>query len=140
MPSHPSPAIVPFIAYADGAAAIEFLVAGFGFVEQDRITNDRGRIEHATLALGDGLIYLAEFGDAYQGPKRHAETCDQARRWLDTSYIVDGAFVLVDDVRKHYEQAKGAGATILSDIEEGGVGTLYRAADPEGHRWMFCNR
>jgi len=133
------PAIVPFIAYADGAAAIDFLVAGFGFVEQDRITNDRGRIEHATLALGDGLIYLIEFGDEYEGPKRHADTCDQARRWLDTSYIVDGVFVLVDDVRQHYERAKGAGATILSDIEEGGVGALYRAADPEGHRWMFCN-
>lgn len=139
MSSDSRPAIVPFIAYADGAAAIDFLVAGFGFVEQDRITNDRGRIEHATLALGDGLIYLIEFGDEYEGPKRHADTCDQARRWLDTSYIVDGVFVLVDDVRQHYERAKGAGATILSDIEEGGVGALYRAADPEGHRWMFCN-
>ena len=45
------PAIVPFIAYADGSAAIDFLVAGFGFVEQDRITNDRGRIEHASSPL-----------------------------------------------------------------------------------------
>lgn len=140
MSDNSRPSIVPFLAYADGAAAIEFLVHGFGFTEQNRITNDDGSIGHATLALGDGLIYLAEFGDLYQGPKRHAETCEQARQWLDTPYIVDGAFVLVDDVRKHYEQAKDAGATMLSDIEEGGVGTLYRAADPEGHRWMFCQR
>lgn len=140
MSDQPTPTVVPFISYRDAATAIDFLVRGFGFTEQDRITDADGRIVHATLSLGEGLIYLAELGNSYQGPKLHAESCEQARQWLDTPYIVDGTFVLVDDIHEHYERAAAAGADMLSDIEESGVGTLYRTADPEGHRWMFCNR
>jgi uncharacterized glyoxalase superfamily protein PhnB len=140
MSSQLRPAIVPFISYQDGAAAIDFLVRGFGFTEEQRITDEDGRIGHATLSLGEGLVYLTEMGEAYEAPRKHAENCARARRWLDTPYVVDGVFVLVEDVRAHYERAKAAGAGMLSEVEDGGVGLLYRTTDPEGHRWMFCQR
>jgi uncharacterized glyoxalase superfamily protein PhnB len=46
--------------------------------------------------------------------------------------------VYVDDVDRHLERAKSAGAKIVSDIEEGfWGGRYYRAKDPEGHLWEF---
>jgi uncharacterized glyoxalase superfamily protein PhnB len=140
MSEQQAPTIVPFLAYEDATAAIAFLTEGFGFTVQELINNDDGSIGHATLALGGGLIYLADFKGAYEGPRHHAETCAQAKAWQDTPYIINGVHVQVDDINKHYEQAKAAGATILSGIEDAGHGIIYRAADPEGQRWMFSQR
>lgn len=134
------PAVVPFLGYEDGAAAIDFLTRAFGFVERFRIADDNGNIGHAELALGDGVVYLATMAPPYEGPARHAENCERARGWLDTPYIVNGVFVQVDDIRAHFEQAKAAGATILSEVEDAGHGIIYRAADLEGQRWMFSER
>ena len=42
--------------------------------------------------------------------------------------------------RKNFARAKAAGATILSDIEQGPPGQRYRAEDIEGNRWFFFQR
>ena len=55
--------------------------------------------------------------------------------------MIDGHFVEVADVDAHCEQARAAGATILRELEEPGIGfRIYAAEDPEGHRWMFGQR
>jgi uncharacterized glyoxalase superfamily protein PhnB len=55
--------------------------------------------------------------------------------------VIDGHFVEVADVDAHCEQARAAGATILRELEEPGIGfRIYAAEDPEGHRWMFGQR
>ena len=64
----------------------------------------------------------------YQSPKRHREVCEQARKWSAVPWIIDGVFVFVDDLDAHFRRAKAAGATILSDIEDG------RPADDIGQR------
>jgi uncharacterized glyoxalase superfamily protein PhnB len=138
--NHTGQTVVPFLGYEDGAAAIDFLGRAFGFVERFRITDDDGSVSHAELAAGDGVVYLATMAPPYESPKRHAETCETTRRWLDTSYVVNGVFVQVDDIRAHFDQAKAAGATILSEVEDAGHGIIYRAADLEGQRWMFSER
>jgi PhnB protein len=51
--------------------------------------------------------------------------------------VIDGVLVHVDDVDAHFERAKEAGATILTEPEDTANGRLYRAEDLEGHRWMF---
>ncbi|HMB19351.1 MAG TPA: hypothetical protein VKO41_08590 [Gaiellaceae bacterium] len=53
-------------------------------------------------------------------------------------WIVDGVFVEVGDIDAHFERARAAGATILTELEDNlGVGQRqYRAEDIEGHRWM----
>ena len=92
------------------------------------------------MQAGDGLIMLATPSPHYHSPKHHREECEPARKWQEVPYIVDGVLVYVDDVKAHYEQARSAGATILSELEEGEEGKRYRAEDIEGHRWMFIER
>ena len=81
---------------------------------------------------------LATPNAEYQSPRSHRETCDAAARWLDNPWVIDGVFVEVDDVDAHHDVAVAAGATILREPNEPGVGfRIYTAEDPEGHRWMF---
>ncbi|MGZ4152623.1 MAG: hypothetical protein ACXVP3_09265, partial [Actinomycetota bacterium] len=111
-----------------------------GFVELDRF-DDGERVTHVTLSTGDGGVVMAGWpGPAYRSPRHHRETCEDARRWSESPFIVDGVYVRVMDVEAHVEQARTAGATILSEPESNEtVGQRqYRAEDVEGHRWMFA--
>jgi uncharacterized glyoxalase superfamily protein PhnB len=138
MPEFPD--VIPMIAYEDGPKAMDWLAAAFGFKERTRMTNDQGRLEHGEMEAGSGLIMLATPSPDYEGPKKHREHCEQARKWSSVPYIVDGALVYVPDVTSHYERARRAGARILSELEESQNGKRYRAEDLEGHRWMFLER
>jgi uncharacterized glyoxalase superfamily protein PhnB len=86
------------------------------------------------------MIMLGYPSSDYQSPKHHAEVCEQARKWRETPFAVDGVHVSVDDIDAHYARAQAAGATILSELEDNtGIGQRqYRAEDLEGHRWMFA--
>ncbi|MBM7788216.1 VOC family protein [Tenggerimyces flavus] len=141
MTEYATPTVVPFLMYEDGAAAIDFLTKAFGFNERYRLQNDDGSIGHAELSIGDdGVVFLASGLGAYESPKHHAENCERARSWQDTPYIINGVYLQVDDIHAHFDNAKAAGATILSAVEDSGHGVLYRAADLEGQRWMFSQR
>jgi uncharacterized glyoxalase superfamily protein PhnB len=136
--------IVPFIAYEDAAAAIDWLTRAFGFRENAAARHMNGdTVSHAELDVGDGsVVFLATPSPDYEGPRRHRETCAAAARWLDNPWVVDGYLVHVDDVDAHHERAQAAGAVILrepEDVEAAGT-RLYSAEDVEGHRWMFANR
>jgi uncharacterized glyoxalase superfamily protein PhnB len=136
-----SPTVIPMIAYEDASAALEWLAKAFGFRERTRITMPDGSVGHAEMEVGnDGVIMLAEPDPHYEGPARHARTCEAAAKWSAVPYIIDGVLVYVDDVDAHFKQADEAGATILSEPEDTGHGRSYRAADLEGHRWMFDHR
>jgi uncharacterized glyoxalase superfamily protein PhnB len=130
--------IVPMLSYEDAGRAADWIVEAFGFEEVERYEDER-TVTHVTLKLGDGTVYLGNPGPDYRGPRRLAETCEAARRMLETPYVVDGVMVQVDDIEAHYERARAAGATILTELEDNpGVGQRqYRVDDIEGHRWMF---
>jgi uncharacterized glyoxalase superfamily protein PhnB len=129
---------VPFLAYEDVGAAVEWLERAFGFRHTgERYTNPESRVTHAEIELDGATVMLGWPGPDYQSPATHAQVCEHARRWLDVPYIVDGALIYVDDVDAHYECARSAGATILSEPKSEPYGRLYRVADLEGHRWMF---
>ena len=132
--------LVPFIAYEDARAAIAWLGAAFGFVEDEpaRYEGEDGTITHAELTLEGATIYLSTPTPDYESPRRHRETCEAARRWLDNPWVIDGVFILVDDVDAHHDRAKAAGATILREPADPGIGQrIYSAEDLEGRRWMF---
>lgn len=134
-----TPRIVPMLSYEDAAAALDWLAEAFGFRERTRMTDSEGRIGHAEMELGDGIIMLATPTADYQSPKHHAEVCEAARKWSAVPFVIDGVYVTVDDVDKHFQRAKEAGATILSEPEDQTYGErVYRVADLEGHRWMFA--
>jgi uncharacterized glyoxalase superfamily protein PhnB len=131
--------IFPMLAYEDGPAAMDWLIRAFGFSEVERWVGDDGLLAHGELELGGETVMLATPTPEYRCPKRHREECDQARRWSEVPYVIDGVLVDVDDVDAHCARAREAGATILSEpADQSGIGIRhYRVEDLEGHRWMF---
>ena len=122
--------VVPYLAYDDPAAALEFLCHAFGGRETERFTMPDGRIGHAQVVLGEQTVMLAsafpELG--LSSPAKLGGVHCQL-------------FCFVDDVDAHFERAKAAGATLLTQPEDQDYGDrMYRAADPEGHRWVFSAR
>lgn len=133
------PPVIPMLSYEDCDAAAEWLANAFGFTEHERYADGEGRVTHVTLSLGDGVVMIGWPGPDYQSPRRHAETCEAAERWLEVPYVVDGVYASVQDVDVHCEQAREAGARILSEPEDQAFGDRhYRVEDLEGHRWMFA--
>ena len=138
--AHQFPSVIPMLSYEDGAAALEWLAKAFGFSERMRLQDADGRLTHAEMTVGDGMIMLATPSPDYEGPRRHRQHCERAKRWSTVPFIVDGVYVTVDNVDEHCARARSAGATILSEPEAGPAGRRYRAEDLEGHRWMFTER
>lgn len=133
--------IVPFIGYENAAAAIEWLERAFGFVEDRSARHEEdGTIGHAELDLDGATIYVSTPRD-YASPHRVREDSELARRAHDNPWVIDGHFVEVAEVDAHYERACSAGAAILREPEEPGIGhRIYSVEDIEGHRWMFGQR
>ena len=95
--------IIPYLAYADAPAAIEFLCKAFGFEERYRLPMPDGRLGHAELAYRGNVVMLAstfpEMG--FASPK-------------DLEGIHTQVTCYVDDVDAHYARARSAGARMIS--------------------------
>lgn len=123
--------IVPCMAYRDAARAIRWLCDTFGFVERSVYPDDAGRIVHAELSFGNGMIMVGSVMETEFG--RHIKQPDEIGGCETQS-----AYVIVNDADVIYQRAKGAGAEILIDIKDedyGGRGFTCR--DLEGHIWNF---
>ena len=130
--------MIPMLTYEDVGAAADWLSTAFGFKPSgEQYRDEEGRVTHAELAYGDGEVMLGFASPEYRSPRRHAQECEQAAKWLDNPYVVDGVLVQVDDLDAHLERARTAGADILRGPDDQPFGRLYTAADVEGHRWMF---
>jgi len=124
-----SPQLSPILLYEDVAAAIDWLAKAFGFEEDGwRYTGQDGKVNHASMSLGKAAIMLGYPGAEYKNPKR-------------VGHATQILYVYVEDVDKHYEQAKKAGAAILQEPADQFYGDRrYGAADLEGHQWYFASR
>jgi PhnB protein len=121
-----TPRVTPYLLYEDLDSAVDWLVAAFGFSEQLRLAGPDGRANHAELRLGEGLVMMGNPGSHYRNPKRRG----------GATQIV---YVYVDDVDKHFDAAKAAGAQILREPADQFYGDrTYAAEDPEGHQWSFA--
>jgi uncharacterized glyoxalase superfamily protein PhnB len=136
--------VVPMLAYEDGLGAIEWLTRAFGFRENEsaRFVSEE-RLTHAELDVGDGsVVFIATPTPEYESPASHRESCEQARRWHENQFVIDGVSVTVEDVDAHAERARAAGATIVrepGDVPPVGL-RVYTVEDLEGHRWMFTQQ
>jgi PhnB protein len=120
------PRITPYLYYEDVAGALEWLSRAFGFRERLRIPGPDGKPSHAEMELADGVIMMGCPGPDYKNPKRLGQS-------------VGNIYVYVDDVDKHFRQAREAGARILSEPQDQFYGDRnYGAEDPEGHHWYFA--
>jgi len=129
MPKNPpadTPRVTPYLYYQDVAAALRFLADAFGFREKLRMPGSDGKIAHAEMTLGDGLVMMGCPGADYRNPKRLGQT-------------TQSLYVYVDDVDAHCARAKKAGAKIINEPEDQFYGDRrYGAEDPEGHHWFFA--
>jgi uncharacterized glyoxalase superfamily protein PhnB len=118
--------ITPYLLYEDGEAACEFLARAFGFEEVLRSHSPEGRVWHAELRLGDGVVYLGEPAHGYVSPRRAGGT-------------TVSLYCYVDDLDAHFAQAEAAGADIVAAPAEQAYGDRrYHARDPEGHEFFFA--
>jgi uncharacterized glyoxalase superfamily protein PhnB len=121
-------AITPYLYYEDVASALKFLSKAFGFRKYGRpmLASD-GKINHAAMKIGNDLIMMGRPpGATYKNPQR----LGQATQSL---------YINVNNVDKHFQRAKKAGARILEEPGDQFYGhRRYGAEDPEGHQWYFA--
>ena len=120
--------LTPAVIYKDVKRAIAWLERAFGFELAMLVTDDRGDIGHCEMRFGDGHVMIGN------------EWHDKAKSPLS----IDGANTqnihvhLTEDIDKHCERARKAGAVIIQDPAEQFYGDrTYRAKDPDGHIWTF---
>jgi PhnB protein len=125
-PPENMPRITPYLLYEDVASAVAWLAQAFGLKERMRMPGPDGKISHAEMELDDGVVMMGCPGPDYRNPKR-------------TGHVTQELYVYVNDVDKHFECARAAGATILEKPADQFYGDRrYRAVDPEGHHWSFA--
>jgi len=117
--------------YEDPTAAVDWLCRAFGFKPHAVYKDDSGRVVHAELSFGNGMIMLgpnveSPFGRYMTMPKDTGGRCTQT------------IYVIVDDVDAHHAQASAAGAKVVMPLrDESYGGREYSCRDPEGHVWTF---
>ena len=118
------PHATPMLQYDDPLAAIAMLCDVFGLdeVESARI-EDGGTVIHAQIATGPARIFVAAV-------------------WADGGFVSpdsDAASSLVwfetPDVEGARERAVSWGG-VVSELQGGPTGQLFRWTDPQGQRWL----
>ncbi|MEX2430544.1 MAG: VOC family protein [Dehalococcoidia bacterium] len=124
----PRPSIVPAVYYQDPNGAIDWLETAFGFEKQMVITGDKGEVQHAEMRSGNGYVMVGgEWADWAKSPKSVGGANTQ-----DIEVQLDAG------IDAHCERARAAGAIVAQEPEDQFYGhRIYRAVDPEGHRWTF---
>jgi PhnB protein len=122
------PRIAPYLSVDGAAAAIDFYAAVFGATERMRMPAPGGKIGHAELELGDGLLMLAD-----EAP----EIGFLSPRTVGGTPVI--LSVYVDDVDALVARAEQAGATVLRPVENQFYGDRTgQFEDPFGHRWSVA--
>ena len=118
--------IFPALRYNDAHAAIDLIVDGFGFTKKSVYEDDKGVVQHAELAYGDGIVMLGET------PRKP----DPNRMEMPTGG--GSVYIVVDDPDAHYARAKASGAKIRRELRNEEYGSRgYSAEDAEGNVWSF---
>lgn len=119
------PRIMPSLRYEDVGQALTWLSQVFGLKEHLRWTDEQGIVRHAEMRIETAFLELAQAPEGALPP----QSLEQPWQSL---------VVFVDDVERHYQHAKEAGATVLAPPQDKPWGLRqYTVADLQGHRWEF---
>lgn len=120
--------LTPYLAVEDAARAIDFYQEAFGATELLRMPAPDGKIAHAELQLGDSKLMLSD-------PFEQSQVQPPSTRGGPTASV----FMYVEDVDSTFAQAKSAGATVVSELEDMFWGDRFgTVADPFGHVWSLA--
>jgi uncharacterized glyoxalase superfamily protein PhnB len=119
------PQVVPYLLYEDADAAMDWLIAVFGFTERVRDRDSDGTLRHGELLLDNGgVIMLGSPGAGFRGPARLGE-------------VTQLQCITITGIAAHRENARAAGAEVSEISTRANRAQSYTVDDPEGHRWYF---
>lgn len=118
------PNVFPCVKYRDAPAAIEWLGRAFGFSAGMVVPGEGGKVMHAELRNGAGMIMCGS-----------ASPPDPADPWTSEAF---GIYVRVADVDAHHARAVAAGAEVVRPLADTAYGAReYSVRDIEGRLWCF---
>ena len=119
------PSLSPYLIVRDGAAAIQFYQKVFGATLRMKLDAPGGRVGHAELEIGNGLVMLAD---------EHPEMGALAPTTIGGTPV--GLHLYLEDVDAVAKKAIAAGATLKRPVENQFYGDrLGSIIDPFGHLW-----
>ncbi len=123
------PQVIPYLTVDGAAEAIDFYVSVLGAKERVRMPGSDGKIGHAELEIGRGMVMLSdEFPDmGGKSPKTVGGTPVTVMTY-------------VEDVDAVFERALSAGATERRPLENQFYGDRSgQFEDPYGHLWYVAS-
>jgi PhnB protein len=120
--------IVPYLTVDDGKGAIEFYKRAFGATERSSMAAPDGRIAHAELEVGNGLIMLSD---------RFPQSAARTPKELGGTTVA--LFFYAEDVDAVVQKAAEAGGTVTMEPEDQFWGDrLGQVTDPYGNVWQIA--
>ncbi len=127
-PPQDMPRITPYLYYNDVENALSWLQKVFQFEKRMEMPGPDGKPMHAEMAYADGVIMMGPSNEEWGGVSP-----------LEAESINQSLYMYVEDVDRHYQHAKHAGAEIVTEPEDSFWGDrMYAARDLEGHKWTFA--
>ena len=122
------PQVTPYLCVDGAAAAIDFYGRVLGATERMRMGGPDGKVGHAELQIGSGLVMLA---DEFPGMGQRSP------RFLGGSPVT--VSVYVEDVDAVFAKALDAGAKEVRAVETQFYGDRAgQFEDPWGHLWSIA--
>lgn len=120
VPATGSPNLFVGLLYDDGPTAMRYLMDAFGFEKTLEMAGADGRIQHAELTYGGGVVMVSS-----ERPEDGL--------WGDGRFAL---YVKDDAPDEHFERVKRLGATIVQEPMHTTYGSRsYYLRDPEGFLW-----
>jgi PhnB protein len=122
------PQLTPYICVDNAAKAIEFYKEVFGAQERMRMPGPDGKIGHAELQIGSGLLMLSD---------EHPEFGARSPRMIGGTPATLSLYI--EDVDAVFRKALDAGAKQLRPVENQFYGDRSgQFEDPFGHKWSVA--
>ncbi len=112
--------VTPYITVDDAGAVIDFLKKAFGAQETFAMRDDKGKVQHAEVKVGNSMLMLGGSHDQWKARPSNF-------------------YVYVEDCDASYEKALAAGGTSLSEPQNQFYGDRHGGVtDPQGNNWWIA--
>jgi PhnB protein len=122
--------VTPYLTIKDAARGIEFYKQAFGATEVMRLAEPSGKIGHAEIRIGDGIIMISD---------EYPEMDVRSPQTVGGSPVA--IHLYVDDVDAVFRRAASAGAKVVRPPTDQFYGDRSgKLVDPFGHIWFVATR
>jgi len=120
--------VTPYLIVRDGAGALEFYKKAFGAAEKLRMPRPDGKIAHAEVKIGEGVVMLAD---------ESSEMGNKSPSAFGGTPV--SLMFYVPDVDKLFAKATAAGAEVKIPLKDQFYGDRSATlVDPFGHIWTIA--